>query len=62
MEDVMEIKKALRSAVSKLIEENGITVIISKPKDMTLDRYTILIARLEKIIDQLGGNLHAKSE
>ena len=58
----MEIKKALRSAVSKLIEENGITVIISKPKDMTLDRYTILIARLEKIIDQLGGNLHAKSE
>ena len=58
----MEIKKALRSAVSKLIEENGITVIISKPKDMTLDRYTILIARLEKIIDQLEGNLHAKSE
>ena len=58
----MEIKKALRSAVSKLIEENGITVIISKPKDMTVDRYTILITRLAKIVDQLGGNLHVKSE
>jgi len=43
-------------------EKNGITITIPRPKDMTLDRFLILIARLEKIVDELGGNLHVKSE
>jgi len=42
--------------------ERGVTVIIPIPKDMTVDRFTILIARLEKIVDQLGGNLHVKNQ
>ena len=43
-------------------EKNGVTITIPKPKDMSIDRFTILIARLEKIVDQLGGNLHVKSQ
>jgi hypothetical protein len=46
----------------KVEEKNGVTVTIPIPKDMTIDRFTILIARLEKIVDQLGGNLHVKSQ
>ena len=43
-------------------EKNGVTITIPRPKDMTIDRFLILIARLEKIIDQLGGTLHVRNE
>tara|TARA_R110001583_G_scaffold49088_1_gene153726 strand:- start:704 stop:925 length:222 start_codon:yes stop_codon:yes gene_type:complete len=43
-------------------EKNGVTIIIPRPKDMNIDRFTTLIARLEKIVDQLGGTLNVKSE
>tara|TARA_R100001244_G_scaffold38734_1_gene35047 strand:+ start:725 stop:868 length:144 start_codon:yes stop_codon:yes gene_type:complete len=46
----------------KVEEKNGVTVTIPIPKDMTVDRFMILIARLEKIVDQLGGNLHVTSQ
>ena len=43
-------------------EKNGVaTIIIPKPKDMNIDRFATLVARLEKIVDQLGGTLHVKS-
>tara|TARA_R110000850_G_scaffold276667_1_gene419620 strand:- start:967 stop:1110 length:144 start_codon:yes stop_codon:yes gene_type:complete len=43
-------------------EKNGITIVIPRPKDMSIDRFATLIARLEKIVDQLGGTLHVKSK
>ena len=43
-------------------EKNGVTIIIPKPEDMNIDRFTTLIARLEKIVDQLGGTLHVKGK
>jgi len=43
-------------------EKNGVTIIIPRPEDMNIDRFTTLIARLEKIVDQLGGTLNVKSE
>jgi len=43
-------------------EKDGVTIIIPKPKDMSIDRFATLVARLEKIVDQLGGTLHVKSE
>tara|TARA_R110002020_G_scaffold2570_1_gene12281 strand:- start:94 stop:237 length:144 start_codon:yes stop_codon:yes gene_type:complete len=43
-------------------EKNGVTIIIPKPEDMSIDRFATLVARLEKIVDQLGGTLHVKSK
>lgn len=45
----MEIKKGV---------EKGITIIIPRPEEMSLERFLTLAMRLEKIVDQLGGNLH----
>ncbi len=43
-------------------EKNGVTITIPKPRGMTLDRFLILISRLEKIVDELGGVLHVKRQ
>lgn len=43
-------------------EKNGVTIIIPRPKDMNIDRFSTLVARLEKIVDQLGGSLYVRSE
>ena len=43
-------------------EKNGIKIVIPRPKDMNIDRFTTLIARLEKIVDQLGGTLNVKGK
>ena len=53
--ELIENKKLIHNA-------DGVTIIIPRPKDMTLDRFLTLVARLEKIIDQLGGTLHVRSE
>ena len=42
--------------------ENGVTIIIPIPKDMSVDRFSTLVTRLEKIVDQLGGTLHVKGK
>ena len=58
LEDNMELienKKLIHNA-------NGVTIIIPRPEDMTVDRFLTLAARLEKIVEQLGGNLHVRSE
>lgn len=44
----MELKKV----------EKGVTIIIPIPEGMSLERFLTLTMRLEKIVDQLGGNLH----
>jgi hypothetical protein len=38
-------------------EDGSYSLIIPRPKDMTLERFLVLSARLEKIIDKLGGNV-----
>ena len=38
-------------------EDGSLSLIIPRPKDMTLERFLVLSARLEKIIDKLGGNV-----
>ena len=43
-------------------EKNGVTIIIPRPKDVSIDRFATLIARLEKIVDQLGGTLNVKGK
>jgi len=53
--ELIENRKLIHNA-------DGVTIIIPRPKDMTLDRFLTLVARLEKIIDQLGGTLHVRSE
>jgi len=47
------------------VEQNkpeGITVIVPKPEEMTQERYLTLVARLERIVDQLGGTLHVRQK
>ena len=41
-------------------DDNGVTIRIERPEGMTLERFTVLVARLEKIMDELGGSLHVK--
>ena len=53
--ELIENKKLIHNA-------NGVTIIIPKPKDMTIDRFLTLAARLEKIVEQLGGNLYVRNE
>ena len=53
--ELVEGKKIIHNA-------DGVTIIIPIPKDMSVDRFLTLAARLEKIIDQLGGTLHVRSE
>ena len=38
-------------------EDGAISVIIPRPEGMTLERFLVLSARLEKIIDKLGGQI-----
>ena len=38
-------------------EDGSYSLIIPRPKDMTLERFLVLSARLEKIIDNLAGNV-----
>tara|TARA_R100000808_G_scaffold6989_1_gene20528 strand:+ start:21 stop:185 length:165 start_codon:yes stop_codon:yes gene_type:complete len=53
--ELIENKKLIHNA-------NGVTIIIPRPENMTVDRFLTLAARLEKIVEQLGGNLHVRNE
>ena len=42
------------------IKENSdgsFSIMIPRPEGMSIERFLVLSARLEKIIDQLGGNI-----
>jgi hypothetical protein len=43
-------------------DKRGVIVTIPRPKDMSVVRFDVLVTRLSKIIDQLGGSLYVKSE
>ena len=38
-------------------QDGSITLRINRPEQMTVERFMVLAARLEKIIDQLGGTI-----
>jgi|TARA_R100000458_G_C8246517_1_gene224360 hypothetical protein len=38
-------------------QDGSITLRIDRPEQMTVERFMVLAARLEKIIDQLGGTI-----
>ena len=38
-------------------EDGSVSLIIPRPEGMTLERFLVLSARLEKIIDKLGGQI-----
>ena len=38
-------------------KDGSITFKIDRPEQMTVERFMVLAARLEKIIDQLGGTI-----
>jgi|LULO01.1.fsa_nt_gb hypothetical protein len=38
-------------------QDGSITLRIQKPKDMTVERFMVLAARLEKILNQFGGTI-----
>ena len=38
-------------------QDGSITLRIDRPQQMTVERFMVLAARLEKIIDQLGGTI-----
>tara|TARA_R100000742_G_C4265318_1_gene83333 strand:- start:825 stop:971 length:147 start_codon:yes stop_codon:yes gene_type:complete len=38
-------------------KDGSVSLIIPRPKDMTLERFLVLSARLEKIVDRLGGRV-----
>lgn len=37
--------------------DGSMTLKIDRPKDMTTERFLVIAARLEKIIDELGGKV-----
>ena len=37
--------------------DGSTTLRINKPENMSVERFMVLAARLEKILDQLGGNV-----
>ena len=43
-------------------DEKGITIKIPRPEGMSLERFTVLVARLERIIDELGGSIHVSPQ
>jgi hypothetical protein len=52
LEGIMTVKES---------EDGKVSITIPRPEDMSVDRFLTLIARLERIVDQLGGSLHVKS-
>ena len=38
------------------------SLVIKRPKDMSLERFLTLCARLEKLVGQLGGNVRIMKE
>jgi len=43
-------------------KDGSISIQIPRPNEMTIERFLTLAARLEKIMEQLGGNVRFRSD